>query len=275
MEVEDEDNLDFIDSDGEEYDNFEEEFEDNEVKIIYDKKTGQGVPQDIKIQEEVVGEDGGEVCGGGEEVQLFNVEEATGDAFLAVKPWIGAVFEPTQHNDPNPDKPDESYKLEYVFGYRADSSRNNVYYNSEGNIVYMTAALGVILNRSDFSQTYFGGKEVENCAKQYAQDKENHTDDITSIGISRDRAYACSGQNGSAPVCFVWDAVTGETVKRFVLPKGSRSVDAIGFSEDNKYVAAADNHNDHYVRVYEVKSGKMIFEQKSGNNKVFDLEWSK
>lgn len=118
---------------------------------------------------------------------------------MAVKPWIGAVFEPSVHNEPNPDKPDETYKLEYVFGYRADDSRNNVYYNAEGNVVYMTACLGVILNKNDNTQTFFGGNEVENCEKQHAKDKLNHTNDITSIGISNDRTLACSGQNGSQP----------------------------------------------------------------------------
>ena len=269
MEIDNEDELGFFDSDGEEYEEFDDDFHDTEIKIKYDKKTGQGAPP---VQDS---EEGGEVSGGGEEIQLFEVEEATGDAFLAVKPWIGAVFEPSQHNDPNPEKPDERYRLDYVFGYRADDSRDNLYYNKEGNIVYMTASLGVILDKSNNTQRFFGGIEVDNCEKVHAKDLGNHTDDVTSISVSRDRAYACSGQNGSTPICFVWNAVTGEAIKRFVLPKGSRSVDAIGFSEDCKYVATADNHNDHYVRVHEVKTGKQIFEQKSGNNKVFDLEWSK
>ena len=272
MDIEDEDNLDFVDSDGgenEEYDG--EVFGDEGVRIVYNKKSGEGAAVDVHAEENVEGE----VTGGGEEIELFQVEEATGDAFLAVKPWIGAVFEPSVHNEPNPDKPDETYKLEYVFGYRAEDSRNNVYYNAEGNVVYMTACLGVILNKNDNTQTFFGGNEVENCEKQHAKDKLNHTNDITSIGISNDRTLACSGQNGSQPAWFVWDAVTGEVVKRFVLPKGSREVSAIGFSVDNKYVATADNHNDHYVRVHEVETGKCIYEEKSGCNKVFDLEWSR
>lgn len=196
MEIEDEDNLDFIDSDGEDNPEVdEEELGEDGVRIVYDKKSGEGAV--VEPPAEVEGE--GEVTGGGEEIELFQVEEATGDAFLAVKPWIGAVFEPSQHNDPNPDKPDETYKLEYVFGYRADDSRNNVYYNAEGNVVYMTACLGVILNKADNTQTFFGGNEVENCEKQHAKDKLNHTNDITSIGISNDRTLACSGQNGSRP----------------------------------------------------------------------------
>ena len=66
--------------------------------------------------------------------------------FLAVKPWIGAVKEPDDHPPVNKSPPDEVYELEYVYGYRCEDSRQNVYYNPEGKIVYMTACLGVILD---------------------------------------------------------------------------------------------------------------------------------
>jgi WD40 repeat protein len=206
---------------------------------------------------------------------LFEQEEAVGDSFMACKPWIGAIKEPSEHPDEDPSKPDEEYKLEYVFGYRAEDSRNNLYYNADGNVVYMTAALGIILDKEENTQTFFGGNEVENQAKQHATDKNNHTNDITSMAVSSDRTIACSGQNGSQPTVFTWDAMTGEKIRRFVLPKGSREVSAIGFSVDAKYIATVDNHNDHHVRVYEAESGDLIFEKKSGNNKVYDLEWSK
>lgn len=273
MEIEDPEDLEFIDSEEEEDVEISSQ-EDSEVDedthhMRFDKKTGEAV------EVEYSAEGGDEVEGGGEEINLFQEEEAVGDSFMAVKPWIGAIVEPTEHPEENPDAPDEEYKLDYVFGYRAEDSRNNLYYNADGNVVYMTACLGVILNKEENTQTFFGGNEVENAAKIHATDKNNHTNDITSIAVSLDKTLACSGQNGSKPTVFIWDAMTGEKIRRIVLPKGSREVSAIGFSEDNKYIATADNHNDHHVRVYEVETGDKIFEQKSGNNKIFDLEWSK
>jgi microtubule-associated protein-like 6 len=65
---------------------------------------------------------------------------------MAVKPWIGAVKEPRSHPPANPSPPDVRFKLEYVYGYRSEDSRQNVFYNAKGEAVYMTAALGVILN---------------------------------------------------------------------------------------------------------------------------------
>jgi len=66
---------------------------------------------------------------------------------MSVKPWKGQIIEPDSHNPVNKDRPESSYQLEYVYGYRCADSRQNVYYNSEGKAVYMTAALGVILDQ--------------------------------------------------------------------------------------------------------------------------------
>jgi hypothetical protein len=78
---------------------------------------------------------------------FFEEEDAgQGDQFMAVKPWIGAIKEPVNHPPANPSPPSVNYELEYVYGYRCEDSRMNVYFNSAGEAVYMTAALGVILN---------------------------------------------------------------------------------------------------------------------------------
>ena len=100
-----------------------------------------------------------------QEEDFFEVEEAEGEQFMAVRPWIGQVEEPDNHNEVNPEKPDASYSLHYVYGYRSADSRQNVHFNSEGNATYMTAALGVILNHGDNTQKFFGGGEVENTSK--------------------------------------------------------------------------------------------------------------
>jgi microtubule-associated protein-like 6 len=85
------------------------------------------------------------------------------------------------------------YNLEYVYGYRSADSRQNVFFNSTGQAVYMTAALGVILDFNSNSQKFFGGGQVDNTAKNVANDENAHTDDITSIAISEDRNWAVSG----------------------------------------------------------------------------------
>jgi len=98
------------------------------------------------------------------------VDAGQGDQFMAVKPWIGAVKEPSSHPPVNPSPPDARYALEYVYGYRCEDSRQNVYFNSKGEAVYMTAALGVILEPKSNTQKFFGGGMVDNIAKNVSDD---------------------------------------------------------------------------------------------------------
>ena len=92
-------------------------------------------------------------------------------------------------------------------------------------------------------------------AKNVSDDTDSHTDDITALRISTDRKYAVSGQVGSSPAAFMWDAATGQKVQRYKLPKGSRGIDAIALSSDGALVAMVDRHNDHNVYVFEAQSG--------------------
>jgi len=174
--------------------------------------------------------------------------------------------------DPSP--PSVQYQLEYVYGYRCADSRQNVYLNSQGQVVYMTAALGVILDHTSNTQKFFGGGQVDNTSKQTANDQNGHTNDITSICISSGRNLAASGQVGSSPVAFVWDAVTGEKKQRFKLSKGARGVNAIALSPDDKYCALVDLHNDHNVYVYDVGSGALVHKDKGDTNKIMDVCFS-
>ena len=131
------------------------------------------------------------------EDDFFEVEEAEGQEFMAVKPWIGQVAEPDNHNEVSMDKPEQTYALEYVYGYRSADSRQNVHFNASGQATYMTAALGVILDHDSNTQKFFGGGEVENTSKQVAKDDKGHTNDIMCIKLTRDRTTAATGQVGS------------------------------------------------------------------------------
>lgn len=89
---------------------------------------------------------------------------------MSVRPWLGQIIEPDQHNPINNDKPAVQYDLEYVYGYRCADSKQNVYWNCQNQAVYMTAALGVVLDIGSNTQKFFGGGEVNNTAKNVAND---------------------------------------------------------------------------------------------------------
>jgi len=137
-------------------------------------------------------------CGGSkhadkERDDFFEVEEATGEQFMSVRPWIGQIAEPDNHNPVCNDQPEAQYSLEYVYGYRSADSRQNVHFNSNGNACYMTAALGVVLDQNANTQCFFGGGEVDNVAKQKASDECHHTNDVMCIKVSNCRTTACTG----------------------------------------------------------------------------------
>lgn len=121
--------------------------------------------------------------------------EEEGKQFLAVRPWMGAVMEPANHPEVNKAAPDEGYTLQYVYGYKCENSRQNVYYNAAGHVVYPTACLGVILNQQENTQLFFGGGEAENKSKQVACDQTRHSNDIISISVNThgSREWAVTG----------------------------------------------------------------------------------
>ena len=75
---------------------------------------------------------------------------------------------------------------------------------------------------------------------------------------------------------FIWDANTAERIDMMTLPKGSRSVSALAFSHDGKYVSAADMSDDHCVHLFDLtqkdpKKNKCIHlgSQKKDRQKIF------
>ena len=88
--------------------------EDNNGRTMFDKKSGT-----YKTCGEGKDDDG-------PENDLFEVEEAQGEQFMALRPWIGQIAEPRYSNTFVADAPDCTYALEYVYGYRCADSKQNV-----------------------------------------------------------------------------------------------------------------------------------------------------
>ena len=231
------------------------------VRMRYDKKTGQAISGSAGKDDD------------GREDDFFEVEEAEGEQFMAVRPWIGQIEEPDNHNEINNERPDETYELEYVYGYRCADSRQNLYFNKQEQAVYMTAALGVILDVPSNTQKFFGGGEVENTAKNRAKDMEHHTDDVMCISMNPDRDTAVTGQVGASPTIFTWDACTGEKKQRYKVAKGARGITAADINCDSE-VCAVDLHNDHNIYCFD-SNGSMTFKSKGDQNKIHDVAWDK
>ena len=81
-------------------------------------------------------------------------------------------------------------------------------YTANGNVVFMVAALGVVLDPVKNEMKVFGGGETKMEAKNVADDSKYHMDDILSLDISADRKSIVTGQVGKTPSVHVWDPET-------------------------------------------------------------------
>ena len=209
---------------------------------------------------------------------VFEADEVVaGEQFLSVRPWkAAAAVEPSDHPPVDDTVPDVSYVLEHVYGYRCQDSKQNVYYNPAGNLCYMTACLGVILDKAENTQTFFGGGEVPNTSKQVASSANGHSNDVMCLKVNTDgdRTLAVSGQVGKHPAVFVWNTETGEKVFRTQLAKNARGVSACCINADGSLIATADRSNDHMVSVFDTASGDCKYQEKGGPDLIHDMAFA-
>ena len=81
----------------------------------------------------------------------FQLTEDAGDQFLAVNAWtkVSEQMNPYPPGEsPTEDKvPNLNLDIGYIYGYRSYDTRNNLGYNAQGEVVYHTAACGIVLNK--------------------------------------------------------------------------------------------------------------------------------
>jgi len=181
-----------------------------------------GIEHNVSAEEEIFSED---KVGGG-------------DQFMAVKPWLGAVknsvpsdYKPTKGES---DPPHAQLNLEFVHGYRCHDSRNNLKYAATGEIVYHTAAVGIVYDPKNRTQRFF----------------MEHSDDIICLDVYENMAI--TGQIGHKPLICVWDIrdLSCKVMLKGVLEKGIVNV---CFSNDGKLFAASSLDEDHDIVVYDIE----------------------
>ena len=161
----------------------------------------------------------------------------TGDARMAVKPWQSVI----KHGRPNeyqPDKtegtiPDADLELEYVYGYRCHDTRNNIAYALNGDLIYHTASLGIVLSKKTNTQKFFFG----------------HYDDVTCL-TTYDNLVA-TGQVGKKPVIAIWDSKNCNS-KGIINAPLKRGISHLAFSSDGKKLAAVSIDQHHSVAIFDV-----------------------
>lgn len=197
----------------------------------------------------------------------FNPEEVKGEetAVAAFDPSL--IVAPSVPPSVNTNVPRVNYAPQYIYGYRGHDSRENLFFSSNGNLLYPMGAMGVILNPATNSQTFFGGKALGKTTNQ-------HDDDILCLAVSADRRKVATGQLGVKPKLFIWSADGGNFIAKYVLSdKKSRGIVACAFSTNAEHLAFVDLSDDHAVYVINANKGKLLWKKATGNNEIYSISW--
>lgn len=181
-------------------------------------------------------------------------------------------FKP-KSSDSNP--PEANLQLDYIYGYRCHDCRNNLKFGPQNEVIYHTAAVGIVLDSKKNQQQFF----------------LEHTDDIIALDIYD--TLCLTGQVGMTPLLCVWDVKTlqNKLTIRGVLQKG---INCVCFSNDGRRIAAAGLDDDHCLVVYDLEKainskqnplgsfkpkvlndlgGGLLASGKTTRNEIFDLKF--
>jgi len=204
--------------------------------------------------------------GGVDDMEGLEDASGAGESFMAVKPWLGAIKEPSKAPKSNPEAPSRKLSIDWVHGFRAFDSRSNLVYNAVGDVVYPVAGLCVVYSPKTRKQRYFRG----------------HNDDVRCVAQHpRDKNLMASGQNativngkGAPPFLCVWDSSNPESGKTVTiqLTQADRAARAVGFiGEGGRYLASVSNDDNHMIKVWDWKSGTKVCEGKCDANPIYAL----
>lgn len=86
--------------------------------------------------------------------------------------------------------------MDWIYGYQAEKSRNNLRYNYEGDVVYHISKYAIVYNFNSHQQRIFTG----------------HNDEIISLAMHPEGQLCVTGDIGPKPRLLIWHTVTREIV---------------------------------------------------------------
>lgn len=192
-------------------------------------------------------------------LEMASADDDVGDEFMAVKPWLGAVVAPSNagsmHLKSSP--PDARLELERVHGYQAQSASNNARYDVNDKVVYHAAALGIMLDKTSQSQSFF----------------KSHDDDIIALCAHPNGTVFATAQMGKSPKIYTWNSGPSTTATTISCLEGfhQRFVSAICFSTDGKKLGSVGGDDDHSIAIYAWESGMLSSSAKGERSNVLSI----
>ncbi|CAH1772810.1 unnamed protein product [Owenia fusiformis] len=178
--------------------------------------------------------------------KLLNVKPVTVDIHGLRREF----YAPSKTNpEDNGAKPDKKLKLEWVYGYRGQEAKNNLYVLRTGELVYYVATVAIVYDKE---------KETQ---KHYME----HTEDITCMALHPTQNYVATGQQvGSSatailPHIRIWDAKSLYTYKEIGLDLFQYGINTLAFSTESggDLLLAVDASDRHVLSVWDWQAGTL------------------
>ncbi|KDO20459.1 hypothetical protein SPRG_14331 [Saprolegnia parasitica CBS 223.65] len=180
-----------------------------------------------------------------------------GDEFLAVKPWLGAIREPSgwTSKPDDGDAPSGNLDLVFVHGYRGFDTRNNLRFGADSSsCIYHTAALGVVYNKQTHRQIFHYG----------------HTNDILCLAVHPEGHLVVSGEVGKTPKLILWDANSGSSLCTMA-GFHRRGVALVAFNSTGDLIVSHGMDDDHSLAIYSLQ-GKLVASCSASKQKILCLD---
>lgn len=140
----------------------------------------------------------------------------------------------------------QNLTLDFIFGYRGFDTRQNLFYTSEGQIIFHAAGAGIVYNRSTKTQSFY----------------LEHNDDIVCLALNpspKATNVVATGQIGKNAPVHVWDINTKQT---YSILQGAHSVGvcSVDFNHSGKLLVTVGLDSKHSVTVWRWSKGERGFD---------------
>jgi WD40 repeat protein/Ca2+-binding EF-hand superfamily protein len=185
--------------------------------------------------------------------------------FLAIKPWIGQMHEPSNPPRNNPSTPGQDLELEWVYGYKSQCSYSNMCVNTEGHIIYPAAAVVVKYDARAHEQSFYIG----------------HNDDILCLAqnpamldiVATGQTATIVDRRSRNPYVCIWNSRTNDSWQLPAIHK--RAVRVVAFSTSGKYLASIGNDDRQKIIIWDWQNSAAVADKDTEGlpNKLFACAW--
>ncbi|XP_074661561.1 77 kDa echinoderm microtubule-associated protein-like [Tubulanus polymorphus] len=176
----------------------------------------------------------------------------------------------------NSDPPRERLQLDWVYGYRGNDCRSNIFVLGSGEIAYYIANIVVIYKIEERQQRHY----------------KAHSSEIKSMAVHSDGVTIATGQSClendkkieylryvyayllTQAEVRVWRCDTMQTLHVLGCKYFQKSVIALAFAKNKDYLVAVDSSEEHTMSVWDTLRGKMITSVQVGTPVVCDIKFN-